>query len=100
MNLYDTHTMKRGAILVDVCGYTGDAGRGQAADTKPLTVADTGHNSGGWQYLARQIDKSVTGRKRLVLGYVNDKDLEPIKKELSAIGNAEIYFPHPTESRG
>ena len=24
MNLYDTHTMKRGAILVDVCGYTGE----------------------------------------------------------------------------
>ena len=24
MNLYDTHTMKRGAILVDVCGYSGE----------------------------------------------------------------------------
>ena len=24
MNLYDTYTMKRGAILVDVCGYTGE----------------------------------------------------------------------------
>jgi dihydrofolate synthase/folylpolyglutamate synthase len=42
----------------------------------------------------------VTGRKRLVLGFVNDKDLEPIKKELSAIGDAEFYFTRPSVSRG
>lgn len=94
----DENAVKKG--LAHVCGYSGLAGRWQIVGTKPLTVADTGHNSGGWQYLARQIDKSVTGRKRLVLGFVNDKDLEPIKKELSAIGDAEFYFTRPSVSRG
>ena len=42
-----------------VCEATGLMGRWQTLRTRPLTVCDTGHNLGGWQYLSHQLREAI-----------------------------------------
>jgi len=86
--------------LSNVSGMTGLAGRWMTLENNPLTIADTGHNDGGWQYLAHQIDSSATGVKRLVIGFVNDKDVKPIFERIAGITNRKVYFTSPGVKRG
>lgn len=81
-----------------VCESTGLMGRWQTVSTAPLTVCDTGHNIGGWQYLVRQIADTPCRRRRLVMGFVNDKDLQPIFSILPR--DAVYYFATPSVKRG
>lgn len=59
----------------EVDTLTGLTGRWSILSNNPLTVFDTGHNSGAWQYLAPRLD-SHNGPLSIVLGFVNDKDIE------------------------
>lgn len=81
-----------------VCASTGLMGRWQKVSDAPLTVCDTGHNIGGWQYLTRQIADTPCRRRRLVMGFVNDKDLQPIFAILPR--DAVYYFATPSVKRG
>lgn len=83
----------------NVVEMTGLMGRWTVFGRNPLIVTDTGHNEGGWQYLAPQIDGAVTGTKHLVLGFVNDKDVAHILEKVATIGNARIYFTQPSVER-
>ena len=60
-----------------VCGLTGLMGRWMKLGESPLVVCDTGHNVGGWDYLSKQV-ASLPGRKHVVIGFVNDKDISHI----------------------
>lgn len=63
--------------LAGVTARTGLAGRWMKLSDSPLTICDTGHNTGGWEYLASQLD-SHPGPLLVVLGFVNDKDISHI----------------------
>ena len=61
-----------------VCELTGLMGRWQKVHDKPLVVCDTGHNVGGWQYLAKQIAETPCRQRHIIIGFVNDKDISGI----------------------
>lgn len=63
----------------EVGPLSGLAGRWMRLSEHPLTICDTGHNTGGWQYLSRQLaDLSKDGNLQMVIGFVNDKDVSGI----------------------
>ena len=53
-------------------------GRWQVIDEKPLTICDTGHNSGGFAYIAAQLERLECRRLHVVIGFVSDKDVNSI----------------------
>lgn len=77
---------------------TGLLGRWMKISDTPVTVCDTGHNVGGWEHLSAQID-SFKGLKHIVIGFVNDKDVDSILSMVSHISNALLYFTNPSVDR-
>lgn len=65
------------AGFAHVCDLTGLAGRWMKLSDCPLTICDTGHNEGGWQYISRQLNR-WPGTRHIVLGFVSDKDVSHI----------------------
>ena len=57
-------------------------GRWQVIDEKPLTICDTGHNSGGFAYIAAQLERLECRQLHVVLGFVSDKDVDSIIRML------------------
>lgn len=84
--------------LSDVRGLTHLAGRWMKLSDTPLTICDTGHNPGGWVHLSRQIN-SYSGKKHIVIGFVNDKDVSAVTSMLKTIDDAVFYFTQPTTPR-
>ena len=82
--------------LKDVCGITGLMGRWMKLGDAPLRVCDTGHNTGGWQYIARQLE-TVPGVKHIVIGFVNDKDVTHILEMMPR--DARYYFTRASVAR-
>lgn len=79
--------------FAEVCDLTGLMGRWQKIQEKPLVICDTGHNIGGWQYLARQIADTPCKRRHIVLGFVNDKDISGILQLISqTVAKDEVTF--------
>ncbi|MBD5247061.1 MAG: bifunctional folylpolyglutamate synthase/dihydrofolate synthase [Barnesiella sp.] len=69
------HAVRRG--FTRVSELTGLAGRWNKLSDNPLTICDTGHNEGGWQYLAPRLAE-FGDRLVMVIGFVNDKDISHI----------------------
>lgn len=88
--------VKRG--FSEVCSLTGLMGRWTVIRNNPMVIADTGHNSGGWEYTVRRLN-SMPGTKRLVIGFVNDKDLSSILSLVSRIDNSLVYATAPRINR-
>lgn len=87
--------------MAGVTGLTHLFGRWSRIADAPLTVADTGHNSGGWELLARQVDSMEQSPKCLVLGFVADKDLSHILPLVAGLkGDVRLYFATPSVPRG
>lgn len=82
----------------NVCAMTGLMGRWMKLSEHPAVVCDTGHNPGGWQYLSRQLS-AHKGLKRLVIGFVNDKDVSTVLGFLKRVENVEFYFTQPFTPR-
>ena len=80
-----------------VCESTGFMGRWQVLHTEPLVVCDTGHNTGGWQYLSRQIKAQRCRQLRMVFGMVDDKDINSVMEMLPK--DATYYFTNATTHR-
>ena len=53
-------------------------GRWQVVSEKPLVICDTGHNSGGFSYIAAQLERLECRRLHVVIGFVSDKDVDSI----------------------
>jgi len=62
----------------NVVQNTGLLGRWQILNQKPFTVCDTAHNSHGLKIVLNQIQKHHFEILHVVLGVVNDKDLDSI----------------------
>lgn len=68
--------------MAHVTEMTGLMGRWQTLQTHPLVICDTGHNTGGWQYLAPQIANTPCRQLRVVFGMVDDKDIRTVMQML------------------
>lgn len=68
---------------------TGLVGRWQKILERPTVVCDTGHNVGGWQYLAPQIAAQHCQQLRIVFGMVDDKDIDAVMAMLPKHG---LYY--------
>lgn len=90
-----------GIGFANVCEDTGLMGRWTVLRNKPLTVCDTGHNIGGWEYIASQLSSRKEGRVHLIVGFVNDKDISAILAKIASIGvDKRLYFSSPSVPRG
>lgn len=89
------------AGFANVCEDTGLMGRWMVIGHDPLTVCDTGHNIGGWEYIASQLSSRKVGKVHLICGFVNDKDISAILKKIVTLGESvSLYFSSPSVPRG
>lgn len=84
--------------LKNVILNTGLLGRWQILKQKPFVVCDTAHNSHGLKVVVNQISKHQFETLHVVLGVVNDKDLDTILPLFPK--NAKYYFCKPNLLRG
>ena len=84
--------------LKNVIQNAGLLGRWQILKQKPFTVCDTAHNSHGLKIVLNQIQKHQFETLHIVLGVVNDKDLDSILPLFPK--NANYYFCKPNVPRG
>ena len=84
--------------LKNVVQNSGLLGRWQILKQKPFTVCDTAHNSHGLKIVLNQIQKHHFEILHIVLGVVNDKDLDSILPLFPK--NANYYFCKPNVPRG
>ena len=84
--------------FLNVIHNTGLQGRWQQLQSEPKVICDTAHNSHGLQVVLNQIKKEKYQKLHIVLGVVNDKDLDEILPLFPQ--EAEYYFCKPAISRG
>lgn len=73
-----------------VCEVSGLMGRWMQVGTSPRVICDTGHNIGGFRYIARQLTAETCTCLHIVIGFVGDKDVGHILPLLPQ--NARYYF--------
>lgn len=73
-----------------VVNNTNLMGRWQIIDRNPMVVCDTGHNREGLEYAIKQLDTIPKKKLRIVLGFVNDKDLSTVLPLFPS--DASYYF--------
>lgn len=98
-NRIDREAVARG--FADVCALTGLAGRWMTVAGLPVrTICDTGHNIGAWTWLGPKLRDIARGEGtlRMVVGFVNDKDVAAIMGEMPR--EAVYYFATPSVRRG
>ena len=91
--------------LERVVSNTGLAGRWMKLSDAPLTICDTGHNRAGLSYTMPQLETLLAKRKkkypeaklRIVIGFVNDKDVAHIVDLLPR--EAEYYVTQASVPR-
>lgn len=84
--------------LLKVVKNTGLQGRWQQLGENPKIICDTAHNKHGLAVVMNQIQKETFDNLHIVLGVVNDKDLDSILPLFPK--NAQYYFCSPDSSRG
>ena len=82
-----------------VCALTGLRGRWERLQERPLVICDTGHNSHGLQYVARQLKELEAKRIWIVFGMVNDKDTDVVMKLLPYGERYHYIFTTPDTKR-
>jgi len=76
--------------IENVVELTGLRGRWEKLQDSPTIVADTGHNTGGISYVAEQLKQQHYNQLHIVIGMVNDKDINHVLEILPP--NARYYF--------
>ncbi|WP_299258236.1 folylpolyglutamate synthase/dihydrofolate synthase family protein [uncultured Aquimarina sp.] len=84
--------------LSNVMSNTGLLGRWQILQENPKVICDTAHNEDGLQYVMEQLSNEKYDKLHIVIGVVNDKDLQNILPLFPA--NAVYYFVKPEIARG
>lgn len=84
------------AGMARVADSTGLNGRWMVLGRSPLTVCDTGHNEGGWRLLSEQL-AALPRPLTVVVGFVNDKDIDTILRLLPA--DADYVFANASIPR-
>ena len=82
-----------------VRALTGLRGRWETLRDKPLVICDTGHNSHGLQYVARQLKELPHPDIRIIFGMVNDKDTEVVMRLLPYGERYHYIFTTPDTQR-
>lgn len=83
--------------LLNVHQNTGFIGRWFEFSQNPLTICDTAHNQAGLEYVFAQLN-SIPKYKHIVLGFVNDKNIDDVMSLLPE--NSAFYFAKPANNRG
>lgn len=83
----------------NVTSMTGLMGRWQKQNDHPLVICDTGHNTGGWEYLSQQLNelKKTHHRLHIVVGMVGDKDVSTVLSMMPK--DARYYFTQASVKR-
>jgi dihydrofolate synthase/folylpolyglutamate synthase len=84
--------------LLNVVANTGLQGRWQQLGKDPKIICDTAHNKNGLAIVMNQIQKETYNNLHIVLGVVNDKDLDSVLPLFPK--KAQYYFCSPNSSRG
>jgi dihydrofolate synthase/folylpolyglutamate synthase len=84
--------------LSNVVKNTGLEGRWQQLGESPKIICDTAHNKNGLEIVMKQILKEKFDTLHIVLGVVNDKDLDEVLPLFPT--NAIYYFCKPNIPRG
>ncbi|MEL6304664.1 MAG: cyanophycin synthetase, partial [Bacteroidota bacterium] len=84
--------------LLNIVENTGLLGRWQILSTKPKIICDTAHNEQGLNDVLKQLKKENFKTLHLVLGFVNDKDVETLLHLFPK--KAQYYFVSPNVPRG
>ncbi|RED19714.1 dihydrofolate synthase/folylpolyglutamate synthase [Flavobacterium cutihirudinis] len=84
--------------LLSVVKNTGLQGRWQQLGENPKIICDTAHNKHGLSVVMNQLQKETYENLHIVLGVVNDKDLDSILPLFPK--KAKYYFCRPDSSRG
>ena len=84
--------------LLQVVKNTGLQGRWQQLGESPKVICDTAHNKNGLEIVMNQIQKESFEKLHIVLGMVNDKDLDEVLPLFPK--NAIYYFCKPNIPRG
>ena len=84
--------------LLNVKKNTGLEGRWQQIGESPKIICDTAHNKNGLEIVMKQIQKEKYDTLHIVLGVVNDKDLDEILPLFPK--EAIYYFCKPNIPRG
>ncbi|MDI9257999.1 bifunctional folylpolyglutamate synthase/dihydrofolate synthase [Flavobacterium sedimenticola] len=84
--------------FLNVISNTGLQGRWQQLGTHPKIIADTAHNAHGLTIVMNQLKKEIFNQLHIVLGVVNDKNLEEILPLFPK--DAIYYFCKPNIPRG
>ena len=82
-----------------VCTMTDLRGRWETLCEKPLVICDTGHNSHGLQYVARQLKELTHPNIYIVFGMVNDKDTDVVMRLLPEGERYHYLFTRPDTQR-
>jgi len=80
-----------------VCDLTGLMGRWQQVGTSPTVICDIGHNAGGLRDNIRQLKQQSCRTLRIVLGFVDDKDIRPVLNDMPR--HATYYLTQPSTRR-
>jgi len=84
--------------LLNVVKNTGLEGRWQQLGESPKIICDTAHNKNGLELVMKQIQKENFDTLHIVLGVVNDKDLDEVLPLFPP--DAIYYFCKPNIPRG
>jgi dihydrofolate synthase/folylpolyglutamate synthase len=68
---------------------TGFMGRWQIVSQKPLTICDVAHNPAGIELVMKQLQKIPHNHLYIILGFVNDKDIDRI---IQLLPEEAIYY--------
>ena len=92
----DDHSISMG--IANTVKNTGLRGRWEVLQTEPKAICDTAHNKEGLKFVLQQLQEEPFEQLHIVLGVVNDKDLESIL--LLFPKTATYYFCKPNVPRG
>ncbi|SEQ21874.1 bifunctional folylpolyglutamate synthase/dihydrofolate synthase [Flavobacterium urocaniciphilum] len=84
--------------ILNVVSNTNLQGRWQILNEKPKVICDTAHNAHGLEIVMNQLKKEKFNQLHIVLGVVNDKDLDSVLPLFPK--NAKYYFCKPKIQRG
>ena len=88
--------LKKG--LTNVVYNTGLLGRWQILQNDPKVICDTAHNKEGLSYTLEQLDKEEYNQLHMVLGFVNDKQIDSLIEMFPK--RATYHFCKPNILRG
>lgn len=80
-----------------VSEMTGLMGRWQRIKNNPIVICDAGHNTGGWEYVGRQLKAMTCNRLHIVFGMVDDKDIDSVLAMMPQ--DARYYFTKADSKR-